>query len=47
MVPGTTQFRHNSHDTWQGVTYKEDKSGVMAALKGLKDDRLYPERLWR
>lgn len=35
-----------SHDTWQGVTYKEDKPGVMAALKSLKEDGLYPERLW-
>lgn len=26
-----------SHDTWQGVTYKEDKSGVMAALAQLKE----------
>lgn len=34
-----------SHDTWQGVTYKEDKPGVMATLKGLKEDGLYPERL--
>lgn len=36
-----------SHDTWQGVTYKEDKPGVMAALKALKEEKLYPERLWR
>nr|WP_307990919.1 hypothetical protein [uncultured Niameybacter sp.] len=35
-----------SHDTWQGVTYKEDKPGVMAALKNLKEGGLYPERLW-
>lgn len=35
-----------SHDTWQGVTYKEDKPGVMAALKGLKEEGIYPKRLW-
>lgn len=35
-----------SHDTWQGVTYKEDKPGVMAALKQLKETGIYPERLW-
>lgn len=35
-----------SHDTWQGVTYKEDKPGVMAALTVLKQQGLYPEQLW-
>lgn len=29
---------YTSHDTWQGVTYKEDKPGVMATLKSLKED---------
>lgn len=37
---------YSSHDTWQGVTYKEDKSGVMKALEQLKKDGLYPRRLW-
>lgn len=27
-----------SHDTWQGVTYKEDKPGVMVALAQLKEE---------
>ncbi len=36
-----------SHDAWQGVTYKEDKPGVMAALRELKEKGMYPERLWR
>ena len=35
-----------SHDTWQGVTYKEDKPGVMAALAQLKEEGLYPKKLW-
>ena len=35
-----------SHDTWQGVTYKEDKPGVMAELAQLKEEGLYPQRLW-
>ena len=35
-----------SHDTWQGVTYKEDKPGVMAALADLKEKGLYPHKLW-
>lgn len=35
-----------SHDTWQGVTYKEDKPIVMAALAALKEQGLYPGQLW-
>lgn len=35
-----------SHDTWQGVTYKEDKLGVMAALVQLKEGGLYPNKLF-
>ncbi len=36
-----------SDDRWFGVTYKEDKQGVMDALQSLKDKGLYPERIWR
>ena len=35
-----------SNDRWYGVTYKEDKPGVMAALQELREKRLYPEKLW-
>lgn len=35
-----------STDRWYGVTYKEDKPMVMAAIKGLKDQGLYPNKLW-
>lgn len=35
-----------SHDTWQGVTYKEDKLGVMAHLAQLKEEGLYPNKLF-
>ncbi|MBR6473190.1 MAG: nucleotidyltransferase [Firmicutes bacterium] len=35
-----------SHDRWYGVTYKEDKESVVAALQALKDSGLYPEELW-
>lgn len=35
-----------SADNWYGVTYKEDKEKVMAAIQALKDQGLYPERLW-
>lgn len=33
-------------DKWFGVTYKEDKAAVTAAIKELKKKGLYPERLW-
>ena len=35
-----------SHDRWYGVTYKEDKESVIAALQSLKDQGLYPQELW-
>ena len=35
-----------SLDKWYGVTYKEDKPVVVAAIQKLKDDGLYPQRLW-
>lgn len=37
----------NSKDKWQGVTYKEDREGVVYALQSLKDAGLYPEKLWK
>lgn len=36
-----------SRDKWYGVTYKEDKEGVVAALQSMKDKGLYPEKLWK
>lgn len=35
-----------SLDRWYGVTYKEDKEAVMAAIQGLKDAGCYPAKLW-
>ena len=35
-----------SNDHWYGVTYKEDKPGVMSALAELREKGLYPEKLW-
>ena len=35
-----------SQDKWYGITYKEDKPMVVAAIKGLKDSGLYPQHLW-
>ena len=35
-----------SNDRWYGVTYKEDKPTVVAALKEMREKGLYPEQLW-
>ena len=37
----------HSGDRWYGVTYKEDKPKVVAALKRLHDTGVYPEKLWK
>jgi hypothetical protein len=37
----------NTNDRWYGVTYKEDKEPTIAALQSLKDNGVYPDRLWR
>lgn len=33
-------------DKWYGVTYKEDKPIVVKALAQMKENHLYPQRLW-
>ena len=35
-----------SNDKWYGVTYKEDKPTVVAALADLRESGVYPEKLW-
>ena len=35
-----------SMDKWYGVTYKEDKPVVVAAMQKLKDEGRYPQNLW-
>ncbi len=35
-----------SKDRWYGVTYKEDKPTVVKAIQSLKDQGLYPQKLW-
>ena len=35
-----------SADKWYGVTYKEDKPVVEAAIKKMKEEGLYPQHLW-
>ncbi|MEG2350678.1 MAG: nucleotidyltransferase, partial [Hungatella sp.] len=33
-------------DRWYGVTYKEDKTMVVNAIQELKNQGLYPDKLW-
>ena len=35
-----------SNDKWYGVTYKEDKPGVVSALAELREKGVFPEQLW-
>ena len=35
-----------SAEKWYGVTYKEDKPVVVAAIQRMKDEGLYPQHLW-
>jgi dTDP-glucose pyrophosphorylase len=35
-----------SLDKWYGVTYKEDKEVVVSAIARLKENGIYPEKLW-
>ena len=35
-----------SNDRWYGVTYKEDKPTVVAALAAMRARGMYPEKLW-
>lgn len=37
----------SSEDKWYGVTYKEDRDDVVAALQSMKDKGLYPDKLWK
>lgn len=34
-------------DRWYGVTYRDDRPGVIEALRGMTDAGLYPRPLWR
>ncbi len=36
-----------SRDKWYGVTYKEDRPGVVAALQQKHDEGLYPTPMWK
>lgn len=36
----------SSADKWYGVTYKEDKEAVVAAIQAMTEQGLYPSPLW-
>ena len=36
-----------SHDKWFGVTYKEDKESVVASVRELVEQGVYPEKLFK
>ena len=36
-----------SSDVWYGMTYREDKPGVVAAISRLTEEGVYPRKLWR
>ena len=33
-------------DQWYGVTYREDKPVIMKAIQDMKDQGIYPQKLW-
>lgn len=36
----------NCHETWHGITYKEDMPSVVEAIAALRSSGAYPEKLW-
>lgn len=36
-----------STDRWYGVTYQQDKQTVVDAIRGMKEQGLYPQHLWK
>jgi len=35
-----------THEKWFGVTYADDKAGVVKAISDLVDEKIYPSKLW-
>ena len=38
---------YNTNASWLGVTYAEDKPAVVAGIKKLIEEGVYPEHLWK
>ena len=48
IADGTASLRVlRSEAQWHGVTYKEDKPALMAAIERMIADGKYPENLWK
>ena len=43
---GTIMKVLNSHAEWFGITYKEDRPAVVASIRELVKEGVYPSRLW-
>ena len=37
----------HTSEKWHGITYKEDKPGLVSAIKSMKDEGIYPINLWK
>lgn len=37
----------NTSERWYGMTYREDAEKVRAAVRAMKEDGVYPEKLWQ
>ena len=37
----------SSSDKWFGVTYQQDKPGVVAKIQAMNDAGIYPDVLWK
>jgi hypothetical protein len=47
ILSGQTRVKiRRTHDSWFGVTYREDRPHVIDSIRRLVDQGYYPERLW-
>ena len=47
IAAGNAQVRLlNTDERWYGMTYREDAEKVRAAIAGMKDRGIYPQKLW-
>ena len=37
---------HACHETWHGITYKEDMPSVVGSIAAMRKAGVYPEKLW-
>ena len=46
FLPTVVSQLLRSEDRWYGVTYREDKPAVEAAIRAMTESGLYPDQLW-